>query len=105
MMPELTKDTRKTLKAIYDAYRKRRKDGKSKQDAAEFNSEEAEQFTGFNDARDELRAAGFTKENVLGDVILTDKAIIFMESFSESALMKWVEVGTKLIEFGTQFIP
>ena len=97
-MPELTKDSRKVLKAIYDKYLERRKDGQSKGAAMNFSSMESEQFQGLTDASPELKRAGFIKENIIGDFSLTDKAIIFMENFTKDTIVKW-------LEFGSNFIP
>lgn len=100
MNSELTKDSRKTLKVIYDTYCSRRKSGQSKALASNFDAPECDgssAINGFEDAKNELKAAGFITMDILGDFQLTDKAIIFMENFTKESILTWIEFGAKFI--------
>ena len=63
-----------------------------------FTDADAARFDGFDDAKAELKNAGFIKLFIYGDFDLTDKTIIFMENFTKDSILKW-------LEFGSQFIP
>ena len=101
MSAELTRDSRKALKHVYDLYTERRKAGQPKATAKSFDAPGwggGPKIDGMDNAEDELRDAGFIKTDILGGFELTDKAIIFMENFNKETALKW-------IEFGAQFIP
>ncbi len=92
---ELTKESRRVLKSIYDIYCERRKAGKSKPLAVQF--EAPINISGLSDAKQELKNAELIKCDVIGDIKLTDKAIIFMENFTKDTILKWLEFGSKFI--------
>lgn len=101
MASELTKESRKALKNVYELYCERRKDGKPKNSARYFDAPGwggGPVIDGMEDASSELNDSGFIKMDVTGGFELTDKAIIFMENFTKDTFLKW-------LEFGTQFIP
>lgn len=93
---ELTKESRRVLKSIYDVYCDRRKSGKSNSSAIRFD--DSASIDGLSDAKQELCKAGFITMDIIGDFKLEDKAIIFMENFPKDTILKW-------LEFGTNFIP
>ena len=97
---ELTKDSRKTLKRIYEMYCNRRDAGQSKSSARYFADPMwggGPTIDGMDDARDELRNAKLIKTDITGGFELTDRAIIFMENFTKDSILKWIDVGTKFI--------
>lgn len=96
-MQDLTKEARKTLKAIYDEYRKRRDDGMSKAQAVRFSATETTAFPGFSDVEGELSKAQYIRPNIFGDFDLTDRAIVFMENFTKDSIVQWLELGAKFI--------
>jgi hypothetical protein len=96
MKVELTKDSRKVMKAIYDRYCERRKNGESKSASVRFKNEV--DIDGLADAKSELSKAGLITCFITGDFDLTDKAIIYMENFTKDTIIRW-------IEFGANFIP
>lgn len=83
----LTKDTEKAFKIIYCEYRRLRKAGFTKEDSRLFKGG-VRNISAFADwlrpdvdsAVRELRSAGFLKDNILGDVTITDEGIIYMEN-------------------------
>lgn len=93
---ELTKESRKALKEIYELYCYRRKEGMSKSAAVKFGDDI--EIDGISDAKTELSNAGLITYFISGDFDLTDKAIIYMETFTKDAIRKW-------LEFGSNFIP
>lgn len=93
---ELTKESRRVLKSIYDIYCDRRKKGKSKSAAARF--EASVQIDGLSDAKRELSKAELITVDIVDGFDLNDKAIIFMENFTKDTILKW-------LEFGANFIP
>ena len=92
---ELTKESRKVLKSIYDIYCERRKRGEPKSSAVQFG--EDVEIDDLSDAGQELCEAGFIEMNIMGGFELQDKAIIFMENFTKEKILKWVEFGANLI--------
>lgn len=100
MQIELTKDSRKTLKRIYERYCELREAGQSKSSARYFADPMwggGPKIDGIDDARDELRNAGLIKTDISGGFELTDKALIFMENFTKDTILNWIDVGTKFI--------
>ena len=93
----LTKDGKKAIAVFYKAYLNRRASGVSKSDAVMFNSCDGV-VREIHDSLAELKAVGFVKENVLGNVELKDSAIIFMENKTLDSVKEW-------LSFGSQFIP
>lgn len=85
---ELTKDSLKAFKIIYCEFKKRRKAGFTKEDSRLFCDGEIDSLPSFSNwlkpdissAIQELKSAQFVKENILGDITLTDAGIIFMEN-------------------------
>lgn len=85
---EITKDSLKAFKIIYCEFKKRRKTGFTKEDSRFFRDGEIDSLSSFSDwlkpdissAIQELKSAKFIKENIMGDITLTDDGIIFMES-------------------------
>ena len=100
MAVELTKDTRKTLKTVYELYCERRNEGQTKSAAIYFTDSlwgDGPTINGMEDAAPELSNAGFIKMDITGGFTLTDKAIIFMENFSKDTVLKWLELGSQFI--------
>lgn len=91
----LTKESRRVLKSVYDIYRERRESGQPKSSAARF--EEGTNIDGLSDAKRELSKAGLIQVDIAGGFDLDDKAIIFMENFKKDAILKWLEVGANFI--------
>lgn len=101
MSVELTKESRKVLKNVYDLYCERRKAGQSKSASIYFANPQWDggpKINGMEDAKSELSKAGFIKCDIVGGFTLMDKAIIFMENFTKDSIFKW-------LEFGSNFIP
>lgn len=101
MSVELTRESRKALKNAYDLYCERRKAGQSKAAAVYFADpvwDSGPKIEGMEDAKSELKNAGFIKCDIVGGFTLLDKAIIFMENFTKDSILKW-------LEFGSNFIP
>lgn len=101
MNVELTRDAKKALALIYDMYLNRRKSGMRKQEAAyidsysqDFRSKSYE----IDDYLPELQNAAFIVRDIIGGILITDKAIIFMENLTVSTIKEW-------LSFGAQFIP
>lgn len=95
MNVDLTKESRRVLKSIYDIYRERRENGQPKSSAARF--EEGTNIDGLSDAKRELSKAGLIQVDIAGGFDLDDKAIIFMENFKKDTILKWLEVGANFI--------
>lgn len=95
MNVDLTKESRRVLKSIYDIYRERRENGQPKSSAARF--EEGANIDGLSDAKRELSKAGFIQVDIAGGFDLDDKAIIFMENFKKDTILKWLEAGANFI--------
>lgn len=75
MAIELTKSAKKSLATLYREYCQRLNAGEKKAQAASFQS-----YSEFvMDNRKELKDAGFIRVDLLGNIYLTDKAIIYME--------------------------
>ena len=101
MSVELTRESRRVLKSIYDLYCDRRKSGQAKSAATYFASTgfgKGPDIEGLPDAERELSDVGFIKCDITGGFELRDKAIIFMENFTKDTILKW-------LEFGSSFIP
>jgi len=80
---ELTKESRRVLKSIYDIYCERRNDGKPKSSAVRFVDFDID---GLDAARNELSKAGLIICFITGDFDLSDKGILFMEENSEKVV-------------------
>lgn len=91
---ELTKSAKKSLATLYKEYCQRLKAGQKKSQAVSFencNSSITENQT-------ELKRAGFIHVDILGNIKLTDKAIIYMENKTADTIKEW-------LSFSAQFIP
>ena len=97
MNVELTKDSRKVLKTIYDTYVERRKKGESKKAAIYFSESSKLCIEGIEDAQRELSNAGLIKCDIVDGFELQDVAIIFMENFTKDTILKWLDFGSKFI--------
>lgn len=94
MANELTKSAKKSLATLYREYCQRLNAGEKKAQATSFQS-----YSEFvMDNRKELKDAGFIRVDLLGNIYLTDKTIIYMENKTADAIKEW-------LSFGTQFIP
>lgn len=93
-MTDLTKSAKKSLATLYKEYRQRRKDGQEKRQAVSFSAAFAESVS--QDKR-ELKAAGYVKIDILGNITLTDQAIILMENQKADTIKEWLTLGANLI--------
>ena len=94
MAGELAKSAKKSLATLYREYCQRLHTGEKKAQAVSFSS-----YSEFvMDNRKELKDAGFIQVDLVGNIYLTDKAIIYMENKTADAIKEW-------LSFGTQFIP
>lgn len=94
MNAELTKSAKRSLATLYEEYLQRRGAGMAKNLAIEFS----EYSDDIRDDRRELIKAGFVRVDVIGELVLTDAAIIFMENKKIDTIKEW-------LSFGAQFIP
>mgnify|MGYP001034993810 FL=1 len=98
MENDITKESRKVLKQIWETYSKRRKDGMSKQLAVRFLAKEYADYPDFETIRAELKHAGYLKVFIVdGDFDLTDKAIIFFENCDTETIEKWIDRGISVL--------
>nr|DAT52106.1 MAG TPA: hypothetical protein [Caudoviricetes sp.] len=91
---ELTRAAKKTLAVLYKEYRQRINAGMKKAQAISFENCSKDIL----ESRNELKTAGLVKVDILGNIQLTDKAIIFMEGKAWDTIKGW-------LSFGAQFIP
>lgn len=94
MSSSLTRSAKKSLAALYREYRQRISNGEEKSVAAKFTEYSKE----IHADRLELRKAGFVDIDLLGNLALTNRAIIYMESLTVDTIKEW-------LSFGAQFIP
>ncbi len=94
MNVELTRSAKKSLATLYREYCQRLNAGQKKSQAVSFPS----YAESISEDRNELKNAGFIRVDILGDISLTDKAIIYMENKTLDTIKEW-------LSFGTQFIP
>lgn len=94
---ELTKESRKVLKEIYDVYLERRKLGQSKKSAIYFPGSVKLNIEGIEDAKKELSNAKMIVCDIVDGFELKDKAIIFMENFTKDSVLKWLDFGSKFV--------
>ena len=98
MENDITKESRKALKQIWETYSRRRKDGMSKQLAVRFLAKEYADYPDFETIRAELKRAGYLKVFIVdGDFDLTDKAIIFFENHDMETIDKWIGRGISVL--------
>lgn len=98
MENDITKESRKALKQIWETYSRRRKDGMSKQLAVHFLAKEYADYPDFETIRAELKRAGYLKVFIVdGDFDLTDKAIIFFENHDMETIDKWIGRGISVL--------
>lgn len=90
----MTRAAKKSLAVLYKEYRQRINAGMEKAQAISFENC-AEDIL---ESRNELKTAGLVKVDILGNIQLTDKAIIFMEGKAWGTIKEW-------LSFGAQFIP
>ena len=84
----MTKETEKAFKILYCEYKRRRKAGSSKATAMEFEDGTITTISAFQKwlpedvryALQELKAVGYVKIDIIGDVTLTESGIEFMEN-------------------------
>lgn len=84
----LTKDTEKAFKIIYCEYRRLRKSGFAKQDAQKFDDGKIPEISAFSNwlapdidsAIKELKSSDYLKEDIIGDITITDEGIKYMEN-------------------------
>lgn len=93
---ELTKDAKQGLATIYKSYKARRDNGVAKSQAVIF--EDSEIPSAIRSSIQELRKAKLVNENIIGDVTLEDKAIIYLEN-------KPMEDFKTFLSFALQLIP
>lgn len=91
---ELTRGAKKSLATLYREYCQRLNAGQRKAQAVSF--QDYDDF--IMDNRKELKAAGYIAVDLLGNIILTDKAIVYMENKTIDSIKEW-------LSFGAQFIP
>ena len=88
---ELTKDTLKAFKIVYCEFKRRRKAGFTKIDSSSFSDGEMKTLSAFSawkkpdleTALDELKNAKYLKEDVIGNITITDSGLLFMEDKSK----------------------
>lgn len=98
MEKDITKESRKALKQIWETYSRRRKEGMSKQLAVRFLAKEYADYPDFETIRAELKRAGYLKVFIVdGDFDLTDKAIIFFENRDMETIDKWIDRGISVL--------
>lgn len=84
----MTKETEKAFAILYCEYKRRRSFGTAKQEAVFFESTKATKINAFSTwnpadisyAMRELKAAGYVKIDILGDVTLLESGIEYMEN-------------------------
>lgn len=84
----MTKETEKAFKILYCEYKRRRKNGLSKQESVSFEDASICNIDAFSDwlpadvtyAMLELKKSGFISMNILGDIELLESGIEFMEA-------------------------
>lgn len=90
---ELTKSAKNSLAVIYKEYCKRIKAGREKAQAIQFSPAP----DGVKPDVPELTRAGMVKTDVLGNIQLTDRAIIYMENKGIETLKEWLSFGAQLV--------
>ncbi len=83
----MTKETEKAFKILFCEYKRRRKDGSSKQEALHFEDGSVEKIKAFSKwqaadisyAMQELKSANYIRIDILGDIDLCESGIEFME--------------------------
>lgn len=105
---ELTKDSLKAFKIIYCEYKCRRKAGFSKSESLEFEYGNIKSLAAFSDwieadiksAISELKSVKFLKENIIGDIKITNDGLVYMESKPK----EFFNELSKLFDLATLFI-
>lgn len=105
-MADLTKDADKIICCIYKEYLERRKSGRSKSDAKEFEANFYQNIKSISnwdsddisDTLHELKNVGFLKMYITGDFSLNNEAIVYMENRFKNGL-------AELTDFISKFIP
>lgn len=90
---ELTKSAKKSLAVIYKEYCKRLKAGQEKTQAIQFSPAP----DGVKPDVLELKHAEMVKADMLGNIQLTDRAIIYMENKGIETLKEWLSFGAQLV--------
>lgn len=104
MDTKLTRDADFAICQLYAEYLRRWKNGASKCDAAEFNSDVLAESGVFptwsesdiDDALDELKDANFLKMDIIGNFELTKNAIVYMENRFKGKVMDVIDIISKL---------
>ena len=105
---ELSNETLIAFKIIYCEYKRRRSVGFTKSDSIKFEDGEIYQITAFkkwlrpdiNYAVRELESAKYLKENILGDIQLTETGIAYMKNKPH----QFFEDLSKLFDLASIFI-
>lgn len=100
---ELTKDAQKLVALLYKEYLNRRKSGISKADAKEFDLSEIYSLTDespvdVSETIQEIKSVYPLKEDIVGNVTLSDSIISHMENRFKNGLVD-------VLSFLAQFIP
>lgn len=83
----LTRDSEKAFKIIFCEYKRLRKAGFTKDDSRQFKSGSIYKIDAFSNwlrpdidsALREIESAGFIKENIIGDITISNEGIKYME--------------------------
>jgi len=91
-MADLTRSAKDSLATLYSEYRQRIKNGQGKEQAGYFPNCAGS----LSESRKELKAAGYIQIDVVGNVRLTDKAIILMENKKKDAIKEGLSFLSQL---------
>lgn len=103
MNTELTKDAQKLVALLYKSYLERRKSGMSKTNAKFFELNEIYSLTDdspedVDETIREIKSVYPLKEDIIGNITLSDKMISYMENRFKKGLVD-------ILSFLAQFIP
>lgn len=103
MNTELTKDAQKLVALLYKSYLERRKSGMSKTNAKFFELNEIYSLTDdypedVDETIREIKSVYPLKEDIIGNITLSDKIISYMENRFKKGLVD-------ILSFLAQFIP
>lgn len=90
---ELTKGAKRSLALLYTEYKQRISEGMNKRQAVSFDPCPEE----IAEDKQELKLAGFIKAYILGDIELTDKAIVYMESKPIETIKEWLSLAAPFV--------
>ena len=105
----MTKDTEKALVILYCEYKRRRGFGTSKAEDVHFEEAKMRNIEAFSDwnyadisyAMQQLRAAGYVKLNILGDVTLTESAIEYIEAKPKEYFDTFLKIASLIPVLGS----